>query len=104
MGIGQTPFLVSSDAIESLLGKLKATLGRAPVGELNRMTLILPVFCGKVTAAEIFTALSETTYSELAETQNNVIPITLLQQRRRSNKVMQADESAPKVSPLKLVG
>jgi hypothetical protein len=104
LAIGQTPLLVSSDAIESLMGKLKSTLGRSSIAELNRMTLILPTLCGKVTPDSIDVSLRRTTHMDLLKTEKDVIPITLLQQRKRTLTIFKYKKEVPKTSPLKMTG
>ncbi len=104
LGIGQTPLLVSSDAIESILGKLKSTLGRSSLGELNRMTLLMPALCGQVTPDSIETALKQTTHTDLLAAENNVIPTTLLQQRRRLLRQAKQKMVVPEALPRQMAG
>ena len=104
MSINQTPLLVSSDAIESLMGKLKSIIGRASIGELNRMTLILPTLCGQITPEIIAEALEYTSQADLQKTEKDVIPITLLQQRRRDQNFIKPKKEVPKTLPLELAG
>lgn len=104
LAIGQIPLLVSSDAIESLLGKLKSILGRSSAGELNRMTLVLPTLCGQVSPDSIEKALSQTTHMELLKVENDVIPPTLLQQRKRTLHLLKPKQEVPKTFPLLLTG
>jgi len=43
----QTPLLVSTDCIESLMGRIKHTIERNPLPEFGRLVLATPLFCGK---------------------------------------------------------
>jgi hypothetical protein len=104
MSMAQTPLLVSSDAIESLMGRLKAVLGRSSMGELNRMTLALPTFCGQLTPEEIAKSLEQTSQVDLWKTEKDVIPPTLLQQRRSNQHFLKLKKEVPKTSPLKMTG
>ena len=86
------------------MGKLKSVLGRGSLGELNRMTFILPTLCGQVTPDEIAEALGQTSHMDLRKTEKDVIPVTLLQQRRRAQQLLKSKQEVPKTSPLKLAG
>ena len=104
LSIGQTPLLVSSDAIESLIGRLKSIIGRSSVGELNRMTFILPTLCGQITPDSIEKSLRQTTHMDLLKVENNAIPLTLLQQRKRTLHLLKSNQEVPKTLPLKMAG
>ena len=104
MSMAQTPLLVSSDAIESLMGRLKAVIGRSSIGELNRMTFTLPTFCGQITPEEIAKALEHTSQVDLSKTEKEIIPPTLLQQRRSDPHFLKLKKEVPKTSPLRMTG
>ena len=100
MSIGQTPLLISSDVIESLIGQLKLVLARSPTGELTRLTYMLPTLCGNLTIGSIMHALKETTHDDLTVKGSNVIPITLLQKRRRLHHLLKQQVMVPKMSQI----
>lgn len=104
MSMAQIPLLVSSDAIESLMGRLKSVIGRSSIGELNRMTLTMPTFCGQLTPEDIAKALEQTSQTALRKTEKDVIPPTLLQQRRSDPHFLKLKKEVPNPSPLKLAG
>jgi hypothetical protein len=104
LAISQTPLLVSSDAIESLMGRLKSILGRSPTGELNRMTLILPALCGQVTPESIATALSQTAHMDLLKMEDDVIPKTLSQQKNNTLHLLRTKQEVPETSQLRQAG
>jgi len=104
LAMGQAPLLVSSDAIESLLGKLKSILRRSPIGELNRMTLLLPTLCGQITPESIELGLRQTNHMNLLKTEKEMIPPTLLQQKIRTFRLLKQKNEVPKVIPIRMAG
>jgi hypothetical protein len=65
LSMGQTPLLVSSDSIESLMGRIKHVIERNPLQEFGRMVLSTPLFCGRHTYAEIEEMIDKTHHKEL---------------------------------------
>jgi len=57
LSMGQTPLLVSSDVVESLIGKFKIVLMRNPKAEFNRIMLTLPTLCKQLNSASVDQAL-----------------------------------------------
>lgn len=57
MSIGQTPLLVSSDLLETLMGQLKYIIERTPIPEFTTMTLALPLLCGSQKTESLTSAL-----------------------------------------------
>ena len=66
-GCDSLPLLCSSDIIESSMGKIKAVLERNPTLEFGKLTLSLPLFCGKHSHQDIITALQSVSQKELNE-------------------------------------
>jgi hypothetical protein len=65
--LGDTPLLVSSDIIETLMGMLKLVIERMPTPEFSTMTLATPLFCGPVNAQSIQEALTSCSHSALVD-------------------------------------
>ena len=53
LSIGQTPLLVSTDALESLFGSVKNIIERMPSPEFGTLSLVTPLLCGKKTHENI---------------------------------------------------
>jgi hypothetical protein len=93
LSMGQTPLPVSSDAIESLFGKLKRISELGGSREFNRMVAIIPCLCGKRTESQISDALNSFSHTKLQTWQTQCVPQTQRQKRRllfppkRSSKV-----------------
>jgi hypothetical protein len=102
--IGQIPLLISSDALESLFGKLKSILGRSPVGELNRMTLLMPALCGEITPESIERGLRQTNHIDLLKIEKEMIPPTLLQQKKSTFSLLKQKHGVPKMLPMRMTG
>lgn len=81
MSIGQQGLLVSSDAIESIFGKLKVVIQRNPGGELNRLVYAIPLLCGSLTQEQIHYALNDCSQQEMLDHIAATLPPTLRQQR-----------------------
>lgn len=81
LNIGQTPLIVSSDALESLFGKFKTIIQRCPEAELNRLTYVIPLLCGNYEANDIDVALMNCSHRQMQQTLENTIPPTMRQQR-----------------------
>jgi hypothetical protein len=83
LSMGQTPLAVSSDVIESLLGKLKMLIQRSAQGEMNRMVLTLPLLCGTHTEQDLQRAMAKVRHRDLKTWEKNNLPLTLRQLRRK---------------------
>jgi len=66
MSIGQMPLLVSSDLIESLMGRLKMVIERHPTPEFTTLSLATPLLCGNPTHESIATAITSCSHKTLA--------------------------------------
>ena len=94
--MGQTPLVVSSDVIESLMGKIKSLLERHPRGEFTRILLTTPCLCGKLDEATILSSLTSVSHRDLQKWTAENIPKTDAQKRIEfrtlypSNKVPKA--------------
>jgi hypothetical protein len=77
LGIGQTPLIVSTDVIESLMGIIKMIIERTPLPEFGRMALAVPLLCGvqsEVTITESLAGCSQATLKKfLQDNMNNTI-------------------------------
>jgi hypothetical protein len=82
LGIGQMPLLVSSDIIESLIGKFKVVVQRNPKAEFNRIILTIPTLCGQFGATEIHEALINVSHSDLSKWERENITSTQSRNRR----------------------
>ena len=83
MQLGETGMPVSSDIIESLFGKFKYMTERSPSAEMNRLALVIPVFCGIApTQAELGSYLSTCRQKDLVEWENENISHTLRKRRK----------------------
>jgi len=65
LGMGQIPLLVSSEVIESLMGKFKVLLQRNPKAEFNRIALAFSALCGPLDKALIENSLSKVSHKQL---------------------------------------
>lgn len=82
LGIGQMPLSVSSDVIESLLGKFKVVLQRNPKSEFNRIVLTIPALCGKISEHEIKNKLAIVSHTDLLRWEQKNVASSHLKQRR----------------------
>jgi hypothetical protein len=65
LSMGQTPLIVSSDAIETLMGEIKHIIERNPTSEFGKMALATPLLCGSHSIAEIEEVLAKTKHRDL---------------------------------------
>ena len=70
MSIGQTPLLVSSDLIESLMGLLKHIIERSPIPEFTTMSLAVPLLCGNQDLESLTAALQSCSHKTLTRWRN----------------------------------
>ena len=70
MSIGQTPLLVSSDLIESLMGLLKHIIERSPIPEFTTMSLAVPLLCGNQDLEALTAALQSCSHKTLTRWRN----------------------------------
>jgi hypothetical protein len=83
MRLDETGMPVSSDIIESLFGKFKYMTERSPSAEMNRLALVIPVFCGTApTPAELGSHFSTCRQKDLVEWENENISHTLRKRRK----------------------
>ena len=80
--MGQTPLLVSSDSIESLMGRIKHVIERNPLQEFGRMVLATPLFCGKLTQLEIEESINKISHKELQRWQEQHTKDSMRKKRR----------------------
>lgn len=83
LNMGTVSLPVSSDIIESLMGKFKTIIQRCPRAEFNRLVLLFPCLCGDMNAVLIDNALGEVSHSELSGYVKNNVAETMRQARRR---------------------
>jgi hypothetical protein len=67
LSIKQTPLIVSSDAIETLMGEIKHIIERNPTAEFGKMALATPLLCGNHSVADIEGVLESTKHRDLQE-------------------------------------
>ena len=92
MQLGKTGMPVSSDIIESLFGKFKYMTERSPSAEMNRLALVIPVFCGIApTAEELGSHFSTCRQKDLIEWENENISHTLRKRRKAFMDSQSAD-------------
>ena len=97
LSIGQTPLVVSSDIIESLLGKFKVVLARNPKAEFAKNILLIPTLCGKNPEREDLTrALARVSHSDLLKWSAANIKNSGWQMRMAFNKGKLLPKSVPK--------
>ena len=82
LGIGQMPMPVSSDIIESLIGKFKVILQRNSKAEFNRIVLAIPTLFGDLSEPEVRNALINITHTDLQKWEHENV-LTSLSRRRR---------------------
>jgi hypothetical protein len=70
MALANTPLLVSSDVIETIMGMLKQVIERMPTPEFSTLTLATPLFCGPVTPDSIQAALARCPHGDLLDWRN----------------------------------
>ena len=67
MGLGCVPLLVSSDIIETIMGKIKQVIERMPAPEFTTLTLATPLFCGRQSHEKIQTAIDRCSHKTLTD-------------------------------------
>ena len=82
--MGQTPLLISSDCIESLMGHIKFVIERNPVQEFGRMVLATPLFCGSLSQEKIQDCLNKVSHRDFQNWQQEQIQDSV---RRKRNAV-----------------
>ena len=83
MELGEAGMPVSSDIIESLFGKFKYMTERSPSAEMNRLALVIPVFCGIApTPLELGSHFSTCRQKDLVAWENKNISHTLRKRRK----------------------
>ena len=97
LSIEQTPLAVSSDIIESLLGKFKVVLARNPKAEFAKNILLIPTLCGKTPEREdLIKALAQVSHSDLLKWSEVNIKNSGWQMRMAFNKGKLLPKSEPK--------
>jgi len=79
--LAPNPLPISSDIIESLFGKFKYTLERSPQSDINRATLLIPLFCGNLDKERLSSILKDTKHKELKQWESENIPYTIRKER-----------------------
>ena len=102
LGIGDLRLLVSSDIIESLFGKFKTIIQRNPLAELNRLSYVIPLLCGRHAPADIERALQACSHVEMLQHIERTIPPTLRQQRGQA--LATRPETGPKSGNVPVLG
>ena len=93
------PSLLTSDLIESLFGKYKATAKPHKLSEINKSVLSLPCFCEEITQKLIDRVFTKITNKEVEKWIKRYIPITLLSRRIRLVKEMKTDQEIIELYP-----
>jgi len=83
LNMGAAPLPISSDIIESLMGKFKNIVQRCPRAEFNRLILLFPCLCGEINEEAIAKALITVSHGELKQYEKNNISTTMRQARRK---------------------
>ena len=78
----QTPLLVSTDCIESLMGRIKHTIERNPLPEFGRLVLATPLFCGKHSQEKILACLEAVSQKQFQQWQADTLGDTTRRQKR----------------------
>ena len=94
--MGQTPLVVSSDVLESLLGKFKVVVARNVKAEFNQNVLTIPSLCGELTADRINKALATVRQSDLESWAAEHVTNTQWQWRAAFNRGELTPETVPK--------
>jgi len=81
--MGQTPLVVSSDCIETLMGSIKNIIERNPLPEFGRMVLATPLLCGKQSEARIEEAINKISHKDLQEWQSQHTNDSLRKQKQK---------------------
>lgn len=102
LSMGQTPLVVSSDVIESLMGKIKSLLERHPRGEFTRILLATPCMCGKLDEENILGSLASVSHRDLQKWTAEHIPKTDAQKRIEFRTLYRSDK-VPKASIIDIV-
>jgi hypothetical protein len=84
LGIGQAPLIVSSDVIESLMGKFKVVLQSNPKAEFNRIILAFPTLCGALDQPLIESALAKISHKALTDWEKLHVIDSQAKKRRRA--------------------
>lgn len=97
LSMGQTPLMVSSDIIESLMGKFKVVLMRNPKAEFNRIVLSIPTLCNQPSISTVTQALETVTHGDLTEWEHQNIRDTQIKMRRGFNAGLLKPDPVPNV-------
>jgi len=97
LSMGQTPLLVSSDVIESLIGKFKIVLMRNPKAEFNRIVLTLPTLCKQLDSASVDQALAEVNHRALQAWELKNVRDTQSKKRKAFNAGLFGSDPVQKV-------
>jgi len=98
LGIGQLALMVSSDVIESLMGKLKVILARNPKAEFNHIVLASPCLCGSPTGDDISRGLRTVTHRHLEQWTRENVPATQRRARLAFNRGELTPDTVPKTA------
>lgn len=90
------PLIVSSDIIESLMGKFKTIIQRCPRGEFNHLILLLPCLCGELSESSISESLIKISHSRLKIWEKENISTTMRQSRRQFFEKFKLSTLVPK--------
>lgn len=75
--------MLSSDIIESIFGKIKYIIDKAPIRDFNRLSLLLPTLVGSYDEEMIMKALHEVKINDIKKWQDENIGETLFMKRKR---------------------
>jgi hypothetical protein len=92
--IGQQPLMVSTDALESLMGKLKVVVGRHSSAEFSTMTMAMPLMCGTLDESKITAALNASSHSALMKWRE--VTVQSNEQRKTAILTNESGASDPK--------
>lgn len=76
LSIGQTPLVVSTDAIESLFGIVKSIIERMPAPEFSSLALATPLLCGRPSVETLRDAIARCPHQKLTDWRFENLPNT----------------------------
>jgi hypothetical protein len=97
LSMGQTPLMVSSDIIESLMGKFKIVSMRNPKAEFNRIILSIPTLCSRASTSTVTEALETVTHASLTQWERQNVLNTQNKMKRRFNAGLLKPDPVPNV-------
>ncbi len=91
LGIGQTPLPVSTDAIESLMGSTKSIIERNPIPEFGKLSLAVPLLCGKPSTTQVASDLTKCSHKKYDKWLKENLGSTIRKQKIRLQTELRAE-------------